>query len=101
MRCVQAAGRGDDMDDGQEAGDRASEDGLERRTHGEPVFSNRPLGEAWGESITKRKASYLEDRLQVWELEDDHGSRKGPFESTSLTGADVFWLAARALAGKS
>jgi Pentapeptide repeats (8 copies) len=61
----------------------------------ELVFFDLKPGHAWGESITKRRAANLAGMLQAWEQEGDHGKRKGPFDSVWLTGADVFWLAAR------
>jgi uncharacterized protein YjbI with pentapeptide repeats len=54
---------------------------------------------AWGESITKQRAAELEAILHAWETEREHGERTGPFDAVRLTGADVFWLAARASAG--
>lgn len=67
---------------------------------------------AWGESITKRRAAQLEAMLQEWETEQEHGERRGPFDRwreegdeeddrVRLSGADVFWVAARTLAGRS
>src|SRR5690349_6902405 len=61
----------------------------------EPYFPDVKLGEAWGESITKRRAEKLEGMLQEWEAERNRGERIGPFDKVQLTGADVFWLAAR------
>ncbi len=78
----------------------------------EPYFPDLKLGKAWGESITQRRAADLEQRLQAWQSETDHGQRSGPFELVGLpdverkrlrqlTGADVFWIAARTLASTS
>jgi hypothetical protein len=55
-------------------------------------------GDAWGDDISKERKAELEARLRVWEQEDDHGERRGPFDREFLTGADVMWLAARTLA---
>jgi uncharacterized protein YjbI with pentapeptide repeats len=76
-----------------------SEPTPERQASDEPVFPDLQLGKAWGESITKARAAELEAKRQASEQEADHGERKGPFDLVGLTGADVFWLAARALAG--
>lgn len=65
----------------------------------ELAFPDIKPGDAWGESITKRRADELEAILHSWETEQEHGERKGPFDGVELAGADVFWLAARALAG--
>ncbi len=54
-------------------------------------------GDAWGDDISDERKAELEQRLQAWEQEADHGERRGPFDSITLTGADVFWLAARTL----
>src|SRR5258708_673278 len=56
-------------------------------------------GDAWGDDISEERQAELEQRLQAWEQEADHGERKGPFDGVLLRGADVFWLAARTLAG--
>jgi uncharacterized protein YjbI with pentapeptide repeats len=69
--------------------------------------SNLLSGTAWGDDIREERKAELEQRLQAWEREADHGERKGPFVyapgefNLRLTGADVFWLAARTLAGTS
>ncbi len=55
--------------------------------------------DAWGDDISAERKAVLEQRLQAWEQETDHGERKGPFDGDTLTGADVSWLAARTLAG--
>lgn len=69
----------------------------------------QPAGDAWGDVISDERKAELEERLQAWEQETDHGERKGPFDSRGpskkeraalrLSGADVFWLAARTVAG--
>lgn len=71
--------------------------------------AGQPARDAWGDDIPPERQAWLEERLQAWEREADHGGRKGPFDATglsdeegtrvTLTGADVFWLAARTLAG--
>jgi hypothetical protein len=71
------------------------------------VFPDLKRGDAWGDSITKERAGELEAKLQAREQEADHGEWKGPFDIgpdkdwVTRTGAEVFWLAARALAGTS
>jgi len=82
----------------QQWSDRQGSEAGGEQTGDEPVFPDLKVGEAWGESITQACAAELEARLQAWEQEADHGKRKGPFDGAPLTGADVFWLAARTLA---
>ena len=53
------------------------------------------LGEQWGEFPSLERQAELEQKLQEWDQEDDHGTRPGPFAGFELSGADVFWLAAR------
>ncbi|HEX6796980.1 MAG TPA: pentapeptide repeat-containing protein [Ktedonobacterales bacterium] len=65
--------------------------------------SKRAVGNAWGDDISPERQAELEQRLQAWEQEADHHSeQRGPFDRGEtilrLTGADVFWLAARTLA---
>ena len=61
------------------------------------------IGEAWGDAISEERQRELEATLAAWEAETDHGERRGPFDRVGgsgrlfLTGADVFYLAARAL----
>jgi uncharacterized protein YjbI with pentapeptide repeats len=52
----------------------------------------------WGDDISDDRRAELDRRLQAWTAEGE-GGRDGPFQGVSLTGADVFYLAARALAG--
>ncbi len=73
----------------------------------ELAFPDLKLGDAWGESIAKKRAAELEVVLQQWETEKEHGERRGPFDRETddvlgmqLSGADVFWLAVRAAAGR-
>src|SRR5690242_340337 len=68
----------------------------------ELAFPDLKPGDAWGESITMRRANKLEAILRAWEEESGHGARRGPFDKKPgeyvgfrLTGADVYWLAAR------
>jgi hypothetical protein len=67
--------------------------------------SNRAAGDAWGDDISEERKAELQARLQAWEQEVDHGERKSPFDrhgsDVTLTGADVFWLAARMLVNTS
>src|SRR5260221_12531531 len=53
------------------------------------------LGERWGDDISDERRAELVEMLQTWEAE--HGDRRSPFDNANLTGADVFWLAARIL----
>jgi hypothetical protein len=65
------------------------------------------IGIAWGDDISEERQRELDAILAAWEAETDHGERKGPFDSLSLsnrmrsrlalTGADVFYLAADTL----
>jgi len=55
----------------------------------------------WGDPISEERQNVLRGYLDRWENEQDHGERKGPFDSgpdrtrVPLTGADVFWLTER------
>lgn len=66
----------------------------------------------WGDEPSEERKRELQDMLDAWNAPDaDRRERKGPFdahkvlvwesdiERRRLTGADVFWLAAQALAG--
>lgn len=57
------------------------------------------VGDAWSDDISRERQAELVQQLQAWRQEVDHGERKGPFDGAKLTGADVFWLAARTLGG--
>lgn len=57
-------------------------------------------GNAWGDGISRECKAELEEWLQAWANEADHGKKRGAFDGITLTGADVFWLAARSLAGR-
>jgi uncharacterized protein YjbI with pentapeptide repeats len=56
-------------------------------------------GEKWGDPISEERQAELQGYLDRWEVEIDHGERKGPFDTEPgksgvwLTGADVSWLA--------
>lgn len=66
-------------------------------------------GKRWGDEISEERQRELEKRLDAWDADADHGERKGPFDTRGmddeeweqllLTGADVFYLVARALVG--
>jgi hypothetical protein len=60
-------------------------------------------GYRWGDPISEGRQAQLEAKLKEWETAADHGERAGPFDGgpfrIRLTGADVFYLAACALAG--
>jgi hypothetical protein len=53
----------------------------------------------WGDPISPERQAELQQRLDQWRGETDHGERKGPFDGGPdergmlLTGADVCWLA--------
>src|SRR5262245_22800057 len=64
----------------------------------------------WGEPITPERQAELDGYLRRWDEEGragaGHGERQGPFagetgeeEGELLTGADVYYLSARVLAG--
>jgi Pentapeptide repeats (8 copies) len=64
------------------------------------------VGPAWGDNITKKRQRELDGYLAAWDADADHGARKSPFDGPPdesfdrrLTGADVFYLAARSLVG--
>jgi pentapeptide repeat protein len=54
-------------------------------------------GGRWGDAIGEARKAELQALLATWDA--DHGERPGPFARVRLSGADVFWLAIRALAG--
>lgn len=56
----------------------------------EPQPYERPK---WGDEISDERKAELQQYLQTWEQETDHGERRGPFDGIKLTGEDVFWLA--------
>jgi hypothetical protein len=56
-------------------------------------------GTKWGDAISEDRRIELELILQRWGAAAEQGSRRGPFDGVTLTGADVFYLAACALAG--
>jgi uncharacterized protein YjbI with pentapeptide repeats len=71
------------------------------------------IGIAWGDDISEERQRELDAILAFWDSETDHGRRRGPFHNLQelgvwspllqmrleLTGADVYYLAARALVG--
>jgi hypothetical protein len=67
------------------------------------------IGIAWGDDISEERKDELDAILAAWDAETDHSGRIGPFDRLevreeekkllTLTGADVFYLAARALIG--
>ncbi len=59
-----------------------------------------PAGDRWGDPITPKRQAELEETLRQWEEEAGHRDRPGPFAGKELTGAEVFWLAALALANR-
>jgi uncharacterized protein YjbI with pentapeptide repeats len=42
--------------------------------------------------ISPERQAELQDYLDRWQAESDHGERKGPFAEVRLSGADVRWL---------
>ena len=54
------------------------------------------VGMRWGDPISPERQAELQEYLDRWQDETDHGKRKGPFDVTELTGADAYWLAAQA-----
>jgi uncharacterized protein YjbI with pentapeptide repeats len=76
--------------------------------------NNAPnIGDAWGDDFSEERQRELDAILAAWDAETDHGDRKIPFhrkglpagsderKRLELSGADVFYLAARALVGKT
>jgi hypothetical protein len=63
------------------------------------VSEQQAAKNGWGNPISEEDQVQLGARLQLWQVETDHGERKGPFDTEPdmwgvlLTGADVFWLA--------
>jgi uncharacterized protein YjbI with pentapeptide repeats len=49
----------------------------------------------WGDPISTERQVELQEYLDRWQAETDHGEREGPFHGVGmrLTGADVSWLA--------
>ncbi len=55
-----------------------------------------PAEDGWGTRPTERRQAELEKKLHEWDVEDDHGDRRGPFDGIWLNGAEIFWLAIQA-----
>jgi uncharacterized protein YjbI with pentapeptide repeats len=53
----------------------------------------------WGDDIAEDRQAELDALQRAWETEP--AGRAGPFAGVRLSGADVFWLATRALAGRA
>jgi hypothetical protein len=59
----------------------------------------------WGDLILAERQAELQDIIDRWQVEADHGDRVGPFDPTGrsdeersrlrLSGADIFWLVDR------
>ncbi len=60
-----------------------------------------PVGEGWGDPISAERKAELDSLIERWEAETEHGDRVGPLAGIHLTGADIFWLAARFRAERS
>lgn len=60
-----------------------------------PVAAKTATGNAWGDPIGEARQHELEQILRTWEKGQDRPERRGPFVGMRLTGADVFWTAAR------
>jgi uncharacterized protein YjbI with pentapeptide repeats len=58
-----------------------------------------PMVNGWGTHPTEQRQTRLKKRLLEWDAERDHGDRRGPFDGTPLSGADVFWLAFLTVSG--
>ncbi len=50
------------------------------------------MGKRWGDPISAERQAELQNYLDRWNPETDHGGRIGPFVRVSLSGADVYWL---------
>jgi hypothetical protein len=65
------------------------------------------IGPSWGDNISKKRQRELDGYLAAWNAQGaDHGGRNSPFDRSAgeyldltLTGADVFYLAACAAVG--
>jgi hypothetical protein len=70
-----------------------------------PATPAPKIGDAWGDDISGERKRWLDERLGSWDAETDHGNRLSPFGTEDyhvgyfLTGAEVFYLAARSLIG--
>jgi hypothetical protein len=57
------------------------------------------IGRRWSDPITAERQAALQEYLDLWAAETDHGARTGPFDGgpgekgVPLTGADASWLA--------
>jgi uncharacterized protein YjbI with pentapeptide repeats len=52
------------------------------------------IGRRWSDSISAERQGELLAIRDAWDAPDaDHGKRRGPFDGTELTGADVAWFA--------
>jgi hypothetical protein len=60
-----------------------------------------PVAGSWNDpnDISDARQAELAASQRAWDQETTHGERRGPFDGVELSGADVFWLAACALAG--
>src|SRR5579859_4508370 len=60
-----------------------------------------PVAGSWDDpsGISDARKVKLAEFQRTWDGETEHGTRRGPFDGVKLGGADVFWLAACALAG--
>src|SRR5579859_6354715 len=65
------------------------------------MIGNMRPGVRWTEQALPDRKAWLETRIAEWQVKTSHDDRAGPFEGVELGGADVFWLAARSLAGTS
>lgn len=61
----------------------------------------RASGEGWGSAITSERKAELDAIIERWAAETERADRPGPLAGIRLTGADVFWLAARFRAERS
>jgi uncharacterized protein YjbI with pentapeptide repeats len=63
--------------------------------------TEQPTGIAWGDPIGPERLAELKElfeRQRVWAEQEDRAIEQSVFQGVKLTGADVFWLTALALA---
>jgi len=74
------------------------DEGADETAQAPPAGETAPrAGGRWGDAIGEARKAELQALQEAWGA--DHDERSGPFAGVRLSGADVFWLAVRAVAG--
>src|SRR5215469_2471408 len=75
----------------------------ERQVQTQSLLAEGTVGLRWGDPVSSERERELEKWLVEWAgiSESEKHGRSGPFADVVLTGADIFWLAARTLADQS